>query len=221
MRLLLSDVLSKETMENLERYVDLVTKASSHFTEAVKLLNEVKISDAQTSFYNVVRLLNESGKYKALAEDSMVSLRLDPGFKEELLDVINMLDDVGDLVKEASREFTILPFLEIPLQLRAGLVKLSKTVSEIVSKLSDAITSLIKGDYGRVSLLFKEILALEELADSIELENRAMILTFSDRLKPYALHLLVHDLNALLENTADMCARSIRRINLVIVAWLS
>lgn len=208
-------------MENLERYIDLVTKASSQFTDAVKLLNEVKINDAQTAFYNVVKLLNESGKYKALAEDSMVGLRLDPGFKEELFNLINMLDDVGDLVKEASREFTILPFLEIPLQLRAGLVKLSKTVSEIVSKLSEAVTNFIKGDYGRVGLLFREILALEELADTIELENRALILTFSDKLKPYALHLLVHDLNALLENTADMCARSIRRINLVIMAWLS
>ncbi|MEM0031408.1 MAG: DUF47 family protein [Desulfurococcaceae archaeon] len=218
---MLSDILSRESMVKLEKYVDLVTKASEKFTEAIKLLNDIKISEARSTFTEVIKLLDESGKYKAMLEDDVAETRLDPGLKEEILTLVNMIDDVGDMVKEASREFTILPFLEIPVQLRTGLVNLSKIVSTIIHNLSEAISSFIKGNYDKVEEELRRILSLEEEADRLELENRATLLSFSEKLKPYAIQLLVHDLNALLENTADLCTRASRRIKLMILAWLS
>ncbi|MEM4889679.1 MAG: DUF47 family protein, partial [Thermosphaera sp.] len=173
MKLLLSDILSRESMVKLEKYVDLVTKASEKFTEAIKLLNDIKISEARSTFTEVIKLLDESGKYKAMLEDDVAETRLDPGLKEEILTLVNMIDDVGDMVKEASREFTILPFLEIPVQLRTGLVNLSKIVSTIIHNLSEAISSFIKGNYDKVEEELRRILSLEEEADRLELENRA------------------------------------------------
>lgn len=208
-------------MIKLEKYVDLLTKASVKFTEAIKLLNDVKIGEARSAFTEVVKLLDESGKYKAMLEDDVAKSRLDPGLKEEILMLVNMLDDVGDMVKEASREFTILPFLEIPVQLRTGLVDLSKAISAIIHNLSGAILSFIGGYYDRVEEKLNKILTLEEEADRLELENRATLLSFSDKLKPYAIQLLIHDLNALLENTADLCTRVSRKLKLMILAWLS
>ncbi len=220
-KLLLSDILSRESMSKLEKYVELINSASVKFTQAVKFLNEIKISEARSAFTEVVKMLDESGKYKAMLEDDVAKTRLDPGFKEEILTLINMIDDVGDMVKEASREFTILPFLEIPIQLRSGLVNLSRVVSSIITHLSDAITSFINGNYSKVEEILNKVLVLEEEADQLELENRALLLTFSEKLKPYAMQLLIHDLNELLENTADICARTSRRIKLIILAWLS
>lgn len=220
MKLLLSDVLSEEAMRNLEKYVELITNASEKFTEAVRLLNDVKISESQSSFSQVVRLLDQSGRYKATLEDEIANSSLDPGFKEELLSLISQIDEVGDLVKESAREFTILPFLEIPIQLREGLLKLTRTVSEMISDLSESTKALIIGEYSRVDAFIERLIELEEKADELELNNRAMLLSFSEKIKPHALHLLIHDLNSILENTADSCARTARRIKLLVIAWL-
>lgn len=207
-------------MENLEKYANAIKNASRSFAEAVRSLNEARLNEAQLSFMKVVKTLDESGRYKALVETSIAELRLDPGFKEELLSLINMLDEAGDLVKEASREFTITPFLEIPVQIRNGLVEISIIVSEIISKFNEAVFCLIRGDYDRLDAIVKEVLELEEKADKLEIENRARLLQFGDRLKPITLQLLIHDLNALLENIADACTRSITRIRLISSAWL-
>jgi len=220
LKLLLSDVLSEEAMRNLEKYVESITNASGKFTEAVRLLNDVKISESQSSFSQVVKLLDQSGRYKAMLEDEIANSSLDPGFKEELLSLINQIDEVGDLVKESAREFTILPFLEIPIQLREGLLKLTRTVSEMISDLSESTKALIMGEYSRVDAFVERLIELEEKADELELNNRAMLLSFSEKIKPHALHLLIHDLNSILENTADSCAKTARRIKLLVVAWL-
>jgi len=220
LKLLLSDVLSEEAMRNLEKYVESITNASGKFTEAVRLLNDVKISESQSSFSQVIKLLDQSGRYKATLEDEIANSSLDPGFKEELLSLINQIDEVGDLVKESAREFTILPFLEIPIQLREGLLNLTRIVSEMISDLSESTKALIIGEYSRVDAFVERLIELEEKADELELNNRAMLLSFSEKIKPYALHLLIHDLNSILENTADSCARTARRIKLLVVAWL-
>jgi len=220
LKLLLSDILSEEAMRNLEKYVESITNASGKFTEAVRLLNDVKISESQSSFSQVVKLLDQSGRYKAMLEDEIANSSLDPGFKEELLSLINQIDEVGDLVKESAREFTILPFLEIPIQLREGLLKLTRTVSEMISDLSESTKALIMGEYSRVDAFVERLIELEEKADELELNNRAMLLSFSEKIKPHALHLLIHDLNSILESTADSCARTARRIKLLVIAWL-
>ncbi|MEM4903881.1 MAG: DUF47 family protein, partial [Desulfurococcaceae archaeon] len=165
MKLLLSDVLSHELMKDLEKYVELVVKATSTFAEAVRLLNEVRIGEARASFSHVIKLLDESGALKSAVEDGVAKTRLDPGFKEEMLVLINLVDDVGDHIKEASREFTILPFLEIPIQLRTGLIELLAAVSTMISKLADIIMCFIKGDYVKVEKINNEIIKLEEEAD--------------------------------------------------------
>ncbi len=221
MKLLLSDVLSDKAMKALEKYIELITSASDKFTQAVKLLNDVKISESRSTFIQVVKLLNESSRVKSIIEDEIANTSLDPGLKEELLTMINLVDDVGDLVKESAREFTILPFLEVPVQLRTGLLKLTNTVSEMVSSLSNLIKILITGNYEKIDEVLSRIIELEEKADELELENRGLILSFSEKLKPFALQLLIHDLNALLENTADSCARASRRIKLLVIAWLT
>jgi predicted phosphate transport protein (TIGR00153 family) len=219
-KILLSDVLSSEAVENLERFVELVSRASEKFSEALKLLNDIKVGEARERFTQTVRLLEESAKVRALVEEEVANTSLDPGFKEELLSLITLIDDVGDLVKEASREFTILPFLEIPVPMREGLLRLTRTVSAMINTLSGLIKALLAGDYKKVDEALGEIVRLEEEADEEELENRSLLLSLSDRLKPPAIQLLIHDLNAILENTADACTRAARRAKLLIVAWL-
>jgi len=55
LKLLLSDVLSDKAMKALEKYIELITSASDKFTQAVKLLNDVKSVSRDLLLYKLSR----------------------------------------------------------------------------------------------------------------------------------------------------------------------
>jgi len=221
LKLLLTDVFSKTLVGVLRDYADIIKNAADKFTQAIALLNNMRVGEARVLFSEVIKLLDKSGELKTTIEEGIAATSLDPGFKEEVLVLVNMIDEIGDYIKESSRELTILPFLELPERVRRGLVELAKTVSQSISILTENFTNFIRGNYERVDEYFKEIIDLEEKADEIELQNRGVILDMSDLIKPYALQLLVYNLNKSLETITDLCARTASRVRLIVKAWLS
>lgn len=218
---LLVDVLPQDIVKTLERYVETLENAGREFTSAIDLLNNVRVGEARTAFMKTVRLLNELGPLKTTIDEGISYLSLDPGFKEELLTLMVLLDDVADSVKEAAREFTVIPFLELPVQLRNSVLKLSEVVSKSISLLATTTKMFTKGQYGEVGKAFAKILELEEQADNLELESRRLLLELSDKVRPTALQLLTYHLISQLENTADQCTKAAERLKLVALSWLS
>ncbi|MEM1695344.1 MAG: DUF47 family protein [Candidatus Aenigmatarchaeota archaeon] len=218
---LLSDVLPDSLMTNLEKYVSTVEDASREFTKAISLLNNVRIGEARVSFTRTIKLLDESGALKSSIEEEIANLSLDPGLKEELLYLIDMFDDISDSLKESAREFTIIPFLELPERLRNGILRLSEKVVKSMNLLANTLKFFIAGRYKEVEKAFSEILKVEEEADALELENRSLILELSEKIKPYALQLLAYHLINQLESTTDLCARVAERVRLISMAWLT
>ena len=218
---MLTYVLPESTIKMLEKYVSLLGEGAREFANAVRLLNSIRIGESKSSFTRAIRAFDESGVYKSGVELEVANLSLDPGFKEELLYLVSLLDEVGDRIKEASREFTIIPFLELPQQLRDVVLKLAEKVSESMSSLVTSLKLLVVGRYEDIEEVFKKILKLEEEADSIELSGRELLLELAEKVKPYALQLLVYHLITHLEEITDLCARASSRIRLFIKAWLS
>jgi len=221
LKLLLADVFSKALVSVFKDYADIIKDAADKFTHAITLLNNMRVGEARVLFSEVIKLLDKSGELKATIEEGVAATSLDPGFKEEVLVLVNMIDEIGDHIKESSRELTILPFLELPEKLRRGLVELARVTSMSITLLTESFTSFVRGEYEKVDEYFKKILEVEEKADELELENRGLILNMSDIVKPYALQLLIFSLNNLLETTTDLCARTASRVRLIVKAWLS
>jgi len=221
LKLLLADVFSKALVGVLRDYADIIKDAADKFTHAITLLNSMRVGEARVLFSEVIKLLDKSGELKTTIEEGVAATSLDPGFKEEVLVLVNMIDEIGDYIKESSRELTILPFLELPERVRKGLVELARVASQSISILTENFTSFIKGNYERVDEYFKEIIKLEEKADELELQNRGVLLDMSDLIKPYTLQLLIYNLNKSLETITDLCARTAGRVKLIIKAWLS
>jgi len=221
LKLLLADVFSKALVGVLRDYADIIKDAADKFTHAITLLNSMRVGEARVLFSEVIKLLDKSGELKTNIEEGVAATSLDPGFKEEVLVLVNMIDEIGDYIKESSRELTILPFLELPERVRKGLVELARVASQSISILTENFTSFIKGNYERVDEYFKEIIKLEEKADELELQNRGVLLDMSDLIKPYTLQLLIYNLNKSLETITDLCARTAGRVKLIIKAWLS
>lgn len=218
---LLVDVLPRDVVKTLEKYVETLESAGKEFTSAIDLLNNVRIGEARTVFTRTIELLDRLGALKTTVDEGISSLSLDPGFKEELLTLMVLLDDVADSVKEAAREFTVIPFLELPAPLRSSVLGLSEVVSKTISLLATATKMFTKGQYSDVEKAFAKILQLEEQADNLELESRRLMLELGDRVKPFALQLLTYHLISQLENASDRCAKVAERLKLIALSWLS
>jgi len=67
-----------------------------------------------------------------------------------------MYDEIGDAVKEASRELTILPFLELPDKVRRG-SWIWRAASRSVSPLSESLVSFAMREYEKVEESLKEV----------------------------------------------------------------
>jgi uncharacterized protein Yka (UPF0111/DUF47 family) len=221
LKIQLSDVLPRDLIDLFRSYADVIKSASSEFAKAITLLNDMRVGEARALLSKVIKLLDKSGEYKTAIEEGVAKTSIDPGLKEEILTLISMYDEIGDAIKEASRELTILPFLELPDRVRRGLVELARVASRSVSLLSESLVCFVVGEYERVEESFKEVLELEERADEIETENRGLVLEFGDSIRPYTLQLLVYSLNNALELVTDLVARVLSRTRLIIKAWLS
>lgn len=221
MKIQLSDVLPRDLIDLFRSYADVIKSASSEFAKAITLLNDMRVGEARALLSKVIKLLDKSGEYKAVIEEGVAKTSIDPSLKEEILTLISMYDEIGDAIKEASRELTILPFLELPDRVRRGLVELARVASRSVSLLSESLVCFVVGEYEKVEESFKEVLELEERADEIETENRGLVLEFGDSIRPYTLQLLVYSLNNALELVTDLVARVLSRTRLIIKAWLS
>jgi uncharacterized protein Yka (UPF0111/DUF47 family) len=221
LKIQLSDVLPRDLIDLFRSYADVIKSASSEFAKAITLLNDMRVGEARALLSKVIKLLDKSGEYKTVIEEGVAKTSIDPGLKEEILTLISMYDEIGDAIKEASRELTILPFLELPDRVRRGLVELARVASRSVSLLSESLVCFVVGEYEKVEESFKEVLELEERADEIETENRGLVLEFGDSIRPYTLQLLVYSLNNALELVTDLVARVLSRTRLIIKAWLS
>jgi uncharacterized protein Yka (UPF0111/DUF47 family) len=221
LKIQLSDVLPRDLIDLFRSYADVIKSASSEFAKAITLLNDMRVGEARALLSKVIKLLDKSGEYKTVIEEGVAKTSIDPGLKEEILTLISMYDEIGDAIKEVSRELTILPFLELPDRVRRGLVELARVASRSVSLLSESLVCFVVGEYEKVEESFKEVLELEERADEIETENRGLVLEFGDSIRPYTLQLLVYSLNNALELVTDLVARVLGRTRLIIKAWLS
>jgi len=215
----LKDMLPQEVIELLGEYTNSLQSIISEFRKAMRLLNDIRIGEARASFAKVVEIDKKAVK----ARDQIVALleqvRLDPSLKEDLFHLVKALDRITDWVKEASRELTIIPYLEVPEAIRRGLERMIDVIVEAVENVVKAVEAAISGDYKTVTELAAKVEQLEEKADEIDVENRGMLVKLHDQIKPCTLALLIHDLNRDLEEAADACRNAVDYLRAIVIGW--
>ncbi|ADV64694.1 DUF47 domain-containing protein [Desulfurococcus mucosus] len=216
----LADILPGDVIEKLREYVSISSEVVRKFKKAVELLNKYQVGDARAVFAELVKLEDKGEKLRGELEYSISSLRLEASFMSELLSFVSSVDRISDHVKEVSKELRILPFLEIPQELRNGLLELCETVAEAVETYNEAFEAVVSGDYNKALELVGKTLELEEKADDLEVRNRGLILEAGDRFKPLTMAIIVHNLNRALEDTADICAVSANNLRILIMTRL-
>lgn len=221
MSIKLMDLLSKAEVDEFVEYVSVVKKVSDKFQEALSYLSSYRVGDARTAFAELIKLENKGENIRVSIEKSISEERLEPSLKESLLILVERIDAIGDSVKEVAREFTIIPFIELPGPVKEGLLKLAKVVGEAVTEFANAADHAARGEYEDALKRISRIIQLEEEADNIETDNRLLIMEYGEEFTSPIQPILVHHLNKALEDASDACARAASTLKILILAYFS
>jgi len=217
---LLREILPEDLIKLLERYADYLNRIIENFSKGMRLINEIRIGEARGVFAKVIELQIEADNIRKQIVSILEEIRIDAAFKEDLFHLVKRIERTLDWIKEASRELTIIPYLEIPNNIRNGIEELINTIVKSAGKVVEAIKSTLNGEYDRVKILVEEIESLEEKADEIDLSNRSKLIKYHDQIKPCTLAILIHDLNRDLEEAADSCREVADYLRAIIVGWI-
>ncbi len=213
------EILPEQIIMLLEEYVDKLNAIVESFKESISLLNEMRTGEARKKLADTMRIENEADSIRRKIIEFLEESRIDPGFKQDFFHFIKVLDRIIDWIKEASRELTILPYLEIPQPLREGIEDLIEKVVEATKKIAEATKHMLKGNYEEATKIIGEIEKIEEEADEINVSNRGKLLELADYIKPFTMAILIHDLNQDLEEAADSCEDAGDYLRAMLVSW--
>lgn len=216
---MIKEILPEQLVDMLEDYMEHIRSIINKFRTAFKLMNEMRIGEARSSFAETLKIQDRADQARKKIIAMLEEARLDPGFKQDFFHLVKRLDRITDWIKEAARELTIIPYLEVPEDIRNGIEKLIDQIVEATEDIVDAVEKTIDGEYGEARKLIERIEMIEEKADEIDLENRGKLLTLHDQFKPYTLAILIHDLNHDLEEAADACREAADYLRALIVGW--
>ncbi|MCD6196484.1 MAG: DUF47 family protein [Staphylothermus sp.] len=213
------EILPEQIIMLLEEYVDKLNDIAESFKESISLLNEMRTGEARKKLADTMRIENEADRIRRKIIEFLEESRIDPGFKQDFFHFIKVLDRIIDWIKEASRELTVLPYLEIPQPLREGIEDLVEKVVEATEKIAEATKHTLQGNYEEATRIISEIEKIEEEADEINVNNRGKLLELADNIKPYTMAILIHDLNQDLEEAADSCEDAGDYLRAMLVSW--
>ncbi|MEZ0394181.1 MAG: DUF47 family protein [Desulfurococcaceae archaeon] len=215
----LRDIFPERFIDLLTEYLKDLARLVTLFRNSLKLLNDVRVGEARGELAEAVKVSRRMAATRSELLEVITGLRVEPSLKSEAVEFVLKLDRVRDLIREASRELMIMPYLEVPHPVREGLNRLADKVVEEVEELVKVISEAVEGDFESSQERMRKVYELEEEADRLDVSNRGMLITYSDSFKPHTLAILVHDFNKDLEDTADACTDAADVLYRILVTW--
>jgi len=197
-----------EKIKNLiYEYLEKLHETIENFGRGVNLLSTMRTGEAMTIFTECMKKEKDADIIRREIVDLLesASTTIPPEEREDLFHLIKRLDAIPDWIKEAVRILTIIPYLEVPAELREGFETLIRLDIETADMLCLAARALFEEDYKRASDLAEKVEELEEKADEADINNRRMLMKYSNKITPIGLVVLLDDFNHALEEVADAC----------------
>ena len=216
---MVTEVIDSNLRRLMTEYLGKISETASSFADAIELLNDMRTGEARAKLAHAMKAEKEADNIRREIVDLLEEIDIDPEVKEDLFHMIKRLDLIADFFKEAARDLTIIPYLEVPAPLREGYEDLLNKVEELVKKVCEAVKALLDKDFEKASKLVDEIEALEEEADEINVGNRGKLVEYANQIKPYVLAILLHEFNTDLEEAADACEDAGDYIRALIVCY--
>ncbi len=196
-------MLSEETIRSIINYARKVRTVVRSLRDGVKLLNSMRMGEAIRILANGIKADTEADNMR---RDIIfrIGTEVRVGYvREWVARLIRRLDLVSESAKEASRYLTIIPYLEIPNEVRDVIEELSRLAMDSIDLVIDGLEALMEGDKTRAIRYADKVEEVEELTDNIIVNGRKLLVMYGQKINNPAIIIMVKDFMEALENITD------------------
>lgn len=217
---MIKEIMPNPVINLLLEYSNKVDKLINEFHESIKLLNNFRVGEARAKLTSAMKLETQVHELKDELVGLLEKSHIHPALKEAFYHFIKSIYRICDWVKEASRELIIIPYMEIPVDIRGNIEKMVGKLVDAYKTVREAIEESVKGRYSEATALIKRVIEIEDEADNIDLEIRRLLFERRDSYESPVLAILIHDLNRELEEAVDSCRDTADYLKALLVGWI-
>jgi len=195
--------LSPEVQKAISTYFSRVVDIVECFAKAIEALNLMDVQNAYRFLEESIRIDTEADEVRRRILEALSSEGVDPATRYDIARLLRMMDRLSEWIKEASRYLDLVPYLEVPQEIKDSIERLAKLSLDAVRAIREAVDSLIEGRSDEVYKLCVSVEKLEERADEVMHRGRRSLLKYGPRIENPALVIMLRDFLKALENAID------------------
>ncbi len=185
------------------QYFEKIEKMVNSFMSAIDSLNNLDLGNAYKNLATSIKLDTEADELRREILTLIGSRIDDEVLREDFSKLLRMMDRLTEWIKEASRYLDILPYLEIPQELKNDIEKLARLDVKACKLLRNAAQALLEEKFDEVIRLATEVERIEEEADEANHAARRDIVKHGIKIPNPAIVVMLRDFIEALENATD------------------
>jgi len=194
----LEDLFSK-----VLQYFEKIDRMVNSFVNAIDSLNKLDLNNAYKNLADSIRLDTEADELRREAFALISRYVDDTTLRENISKLLRMMDRLTEWIKEAARYLDILPYLEIPQEIKNEINELARLDSEACKRIKSAAQALFRNRIDDAIALALEVEKIEERADEVNHAARRSIVRYGDKIANPAILIMLRDFIEALENATD------------------
>lgn len=189
--------------ELLARYLGEVVGMAQCFRKALEALERFDLGNAYRSLSRAIEADTRADAIRRVLYEEVLRSVEEPDLRNRLSRYLRMVDRTSEMLKEASRYLELIPYLEIPAEIRRGIRELASLCLEAVRAIHAISLRLAEGALEEVQELAKHVECVEEEADAVNDRVRRMLMVYGPRFSNPAIPVVLRDFVEALEGVTD------------------
>jgi predicted phosphate transport protein (TIGR00153 family) len=165
-----------EVLEMVEKHLELTKNAVISLHGMVELAAECQNEACKKAFLDLSRMEMEADELRRQMVMALTKSEMFPEERDDLMELVRAVDWIADWSKEAGRILNIIPFENVPDEIKIDTLRMVKANMDCVEVLARAIKALPKNATEALTLA-DEVEILEETVDDLYAETRTHFAT--------------------------------------------
>lgn len=132
----------KRMVESIQAHMDLVFEAAKQMHEAVRLMAEGKVDEAQETARRLSSTEREADALFTKLTQELARSELSPTTRADLMRLERNLDGVADWANESGRILTLLPLNELPKEMKQACLNMAEATTRCVEALRESVRKM-------------------------------------------------------------------------------
>ncbi len=184
-------------------YIEKVRDIVKYLSQGIILLNQIRVGEALKVFSKAIKTDTDADNMRRKLFDRLTELNVEPRIREDIMHLAKRFDVLSEWSKESARHLSIIPYLEIPAELRDRIEEMVKLALRSAECLVEATKALIKGDLAKAREYANKVERIEEEADEVNVAARKLLVGLGRKIDNPAVLIMIKDFIEALENITD------------------